>query len=83
MLRGGRTVLVEGQTEHVDVGVLSTLGMPEWSKFPALHSCCLGFYVTSALGLITLAAFRKAQQCTPLKSVLLNRVTFKQPLISK
>lgn len=43
MLRRGRTVLLEGQTEHVDVGVLSTLGMLEWSKFPALQPRCLGF----------------------------------------
>jgi hypothetical protein len=41
-----------------------------------------GLYVTSEPSLITLAVFRKAQ-CTPLKPMLLNRVTFKQPLISK
>ena len=59
MLRGGRIVLLEGQAEHIDVGVLSTLSISEWSSF-RLHNP-VGFYAISALGIITLGVFRKAQ----------------------
>ena len=61
MLRGGRTVLLEGQTEHVDVGVLSTLGMPKCSNFRLRTLLCWAFTHSSAMGIITLGVFRKAQ----------------------
>jgi hypothetical protein len=47
MLCGGRTVLLKGQTEHVDVGVLSTLGLRVGQTFGFTTSASLAFYATS------------------------------------
>ena len=72
MLRGGRTVLLEGQTEHVDVGVLSTLGMPKCSNFRLRTLLRWAFTHSSAMGIITLGVFRKASSYMLILTVLMN-----------
>jgi hypothetical protein len=52
------TVLLEGQTEHID----AANPISEWSNFPLRNPASLGFsYATSVMGIIMLGVFRKAQ----------------------